>query len=180
MYEDIVNTYPLAAIVEDSEQVNALLKKHNTKTYVYIMVVDDQVLILGEGTGARGFVILPNRAAPAHLKAITAALGHHVYDDVVRIFIPTESKEESLEIERELFTTYDFHSISVDDKNTKLLEMREAQLGIELDQATRVALMPLLYATGTDMGTFKKYRKHLAPEINKAITDIFGGYYKDM
>lgn len=178
--DDIINSYPRATIIKDSEEANILLKSHNTKTYVYLMIADGEVIILGEGTGARGFVTLPNRAAPAHLKAITAALAHHVYDKIVRIFIPTESKDESREIEAELFKTYDFHSKSVDDKNTLLLEMREKQLGLKLDKESRVAIMPLLYATGTDMCTFKKYRKHLSKNVNENIGKIFGQYYTDL
>ena len=170
--KEIKETYTNAFVVDCAKKATSLLREFNTKTYVYIMIADDSIVILGEGTGNRGYLMFPGRAAPAHLKAITAALATHTSSKVERIIIPTDSKEESLEIEKE------FHNVSVDQKNKELYNKRLEQLNIENVNST--AMLFLMNATGTDMGTFKKIRSSINAEENKFITEVFGGYYSDI
>lgn len=172
--------YSAAVSVDSAKDMLDVLKQADTKTYVYVMIADGEIIVLGEGTGNRGFVMFPGRAAPAHLKAITAALADSTADVVERIVIPTPGKEASIDIERCLFKEFNFHDVSVDQKNELLLEKRLKQLGGELSKETKVALMPLLYATGTDMGTFKKYKHHLPGDVLESISEIFDNYYTDI
>lgn len=169
-----------ACTVKNASEANKLLKEHNTKTYVYVMIADDKIVILGEGSGARGYVMFAGRCAPAHLKAITAALTHKTAKKVECIIIPTADKKESLDIEGQLFEAYDFHDVSVDEKNEILLEKRLEQMDWNITNEVKIALMPLLYATGTDMGTYKKYKQHLPEDVVNGISKVFGGYYKDI
>ena len=178
--DKIINMFDRACVVKDASEANKLLKEYETKTYVYVMLADNEIVILGEGSGARGYVMFPGRCAPAHLKAITAALTHKTAKDVECIIIPTSSKKESLDIEGQLFKMYDFHDVSVDTKNEILLEKRLAQMDWNISNDVKIALMPLLYATGTDMGTYKKYKQHLPEEVVQDISKVFGGYYKDI
>lgn len=178
--EQILSEHKNAHSVECAVEVNKLLKEYNTRTYVYVMIADNEIVILGEGSGSRGYVMFPGRSAPAHLKAITAALTHKTAKDVECIVIPTNSKKESLDIEGQLFKRYDFHDVSVDEKNEILLEKRLTQMDWSISDDVKIALMPLLYATGTDMGTYKKYKRHLPEDVVQDISKVFGGYYKDI
>lgn len=178
--QEILNLFSNAVVVSAATEANRILKEKETKTYVYVMIADDEIVILGEGTGGRGYVMFPGRCAPAHLKAITAALTHKTASVVECIIIPTSGKEESLTIESKLFNTYDFHERSVDEKNEMLLEKRLTQMDWDISNDVRIALMPLLYATGTDMGTYKKYKRHLPENVVQDISKVFGGYYKDI
>ena len=178
--EQILSEHKNAHIVKCAVDANKLLKGYTTKTYVYVMIADNEIVILGEGSGARGYVMFPGRCAPAHLKAITAALTHKTAKDVECIIIPTSSKKESLDIESQLFKRYDFHDVSVDTKNEILLEKRLTQMDWNISNDVKIALMPLLYATGTDMGTYKKYKRHLPEDVVQDISKVFGGYYKDI
>lgn len=61
--------------VQTKEEANKLLKEHKTNTFVYALVVDDEMVVLGEGTGDRKNVIFPGHKAPGHQKAAIAPAG---------------------------------------------------------------------------------------------------------
>jgi hypothetical protein len=176
--QQILEGFINAEVVDGSNHMNRVLKQANTNTYVYVMIADNKIAVLGEGTGGRGYLIFPGRCAPAHLKAITAALATHTSKKIERVVIPTKSKEESLVIEKELFNTFNFHETSVDEKNKKLYEKRLLQIGRKDMKST--AMLFLMNATGTDMGTFKKIRSLISKKENEFISAVFGGYYIDI
>ena len=176
----ILDTWTAATVCSTSQDINHVLKEYQTKTYCYVLICDEECVIIGEGTSSRGYVTLPGRAAPAHLKAITCALAYHTSTNHEVVIIPTHSKSESQEIEQEIKHMFDFHSETVDSKNEMLLEKRMQQLGKEIDPVVKAHLLPLLYATGTDMGTFKKYKHTLSAEVMSGISEIFGGYFNDI
>lgn len=176
---DILSSYPHATVCKDVKSKNEVLRKHKTRHYVYVMVADNEIVVLGEGVNSRGNVIFSGYSAPAHMKAFVAAMAHNAAEEVSRIIIPVINKNEALAIESELMTQFTFFEMSVDAKNEKWLEKRANQLKMKIRENVKIALMPLIYATGTDMGTFKKYRIHLSSEVNDTINKLFGNYYKD-
>ena len=174
--------------VSSSKDRLNILKEHNTDKYVYILIADGKIELLGEGTGSRGNVMFPGMGAPAHLKAIPMALVYHTSNDIMRLVIPMEDKEEALLNESALFEQFNFHNVSLDDKNDTLWEKRRAQLindGVkeeDLDSAEGI-FDSLLFATGTDIGTYKKLVKKGRRAHSKAapvIKKIVGGYFTDI
>lgn len=150
-------------------------------TYVYLLIADNEVTVLGEGAGRRGIVIFPGYTPPAHIKMFTAAMSTLTSEKVERVIIPTQSKEESKRIEKELKRIFNFHSVSIDERNLELLDRRCRQIGREIPKEYKVALFPLIMATGSDAGTFKKmvpYLEDLYPGFRHFVNKFFGGYYK--
>ncbi len=174
--------------VNSSKERLNVLKDHGVDKYVYILIADGKIELLGEGTGSRGNVMFPGMGAPAHLKAMPMALVYHTSNDIMRLIIPMEDKEEALLNESTLFAEFNFHNVSLDDKNDILWEKRREQLVAEgvseadLDSAEGI-FDSLLFATGTDIGTYKKLVKRGRRAHTKAaptIAKIVGGYFTDI
>ena len=171
--------------VQTKEEANTLLKEHKTNTFVYALVADNDMVIVGEGTGGRMNVIFPGLKAPSHQKVAIAAFATLTSKDIQRIIIPTICKEESERIEEEYKKEYNFHEVSVYDKNLKYYYKRLNQLGVIENKIFTALLLPLLDSQGSDMGGFKKWIKtpiytETFPGFKEYVSKIFGGYYSDL
>ena len=175
--EEILFTYkPNAVKIEIVEELTALRLKH----YVYVLVVDNEIVVLGEGTGRRGYVIFPGFTLPGHMKAFTAALATLTGKVIERIIIPTYDKGEALGVESRIKHDFGFGEVSVDERNEALYIKRLHQTGIQHKPEFTIGIMPLMYATGSDASTFKKMLssiEELTPGFCDFINQIFGGYY---
>jgi len=171
--------------VQTKEEANTLLKEHKTNTFVYALVVDNDMVILGEGTGGRMNVIFPELRAPSHQKVAIAAFATLAGKNIQRLIIPTTSKKESLEAEKELKKEYNFHDKSVYDKNKEYYHKRLNQLGTIENKTFTTLLLPVLDAQGSEMGGFKKWINtseymETFPGFKEYVHKIFGGYYSDL
>ena len=171
--------------VQTKEEANKLLKEHNTEFFVYALVVDDHMVILGEGTGDRKRVIFPGHAAPSHQKAAIAAFATLTGKKVERKIIPTKSKTESEQLENQLKEQYNFHDMSVYEKNIEYYKKRIEQLNIPENKMFTTLLLPLLDSQGSEVGGFKKWintteYKETFPGFREYVNKIFGGYYSDL
>ena len=171
--------------VQTKEEANTLLKEHKTNTFVYALVADSDMVIVGEGTGGRMNVIFPGLKAPSHQKVAIAAFATLTSKDIQRIIIPTICKEESERIEAEYKAANAFHDASVYDKNLKYYHKRLNQLGAIENKTFTPLLLPILDAQGSEMGGFKKWINtaeytETFPGFREYVHKIFGGYYSDL
>ena len=171
--------------VQTKEEANKLLKEHSTKTFVYALVVDDEIVVLGEGTGDRKNVIFPGHAAPSHQKAAIAALATLTGNKVERRIAPTQSKQESEQLEDQLKGQCNFHNKPVYQKNREYYNKRIEQLNIPENKMFTTLLYPILDAQGSEMGGFKKWINtpeytETFPGFREYVSKIFGGYYSDL
>lgn len=176
-----MNTYT----VQTKEEANNLLKEHKTNTFVYELFVDDEPVVIGEGTGDRKNVIFPGHKAPGHQKAAIAALATLTGRKVERKITPTRNKEESLLLEVELKKKYNFHREPVYDKNIAYYKKRLEQLNIPENKMFTTLLYPILDAQGSEMGGFKKWinTQEYAdsfPGFREYVSKVFGGYFSDI
>jgi hypothetical protein len=172
-------------VVQNIEEANNLLKAHNTRTFVYALLIDGEMVILGEGTGDRKKVIFPGLAAPSHQKAAIAALATLTGKKIERWIIPTQSKQEGEQIEEQLKEKYNFHEMSVYEKNIMFYKKRILQLNIPENKMFTTLLYPILDAQGCEMGGFKKWIKtseyaETFPGFKEYVSKLFGGYYSDI
>ena len=171
--------------VQTKEEANKLLKEHSTKTFVYALVVDGEMVVLGEGTGDRKNVIFPGHAAPSHQKAAIAALATLTGITIERKIAPTQSKQESEQLEDQLKSQYNFHNKSVYQKNIEYYNKRIVQLNIPENKMFTTLLYHILDAQGSEVGGFKKWintteYKETFPGFREYVSKIFGGYYTDL
>jgi len=171
--------------VQTKEEANKLLKEQKTNTFVYALLVDDEMVVLGEGTGERKNVIFPGHKAPGHQKAAIAALATITGEKVERWIIPTKSKQESEEIEEQLKEQYNFHKMPVYDKNIIFYKKRIQKLNIPENKMFTTLLYPVLDAQGCEMGGFKKWINtseyaETFPGFREYVSKLFGGYYSDI
>jgi hypothetical protein len=171
--------------VQTNEEANNLLKEHNTNTYVYALIVDDEMVILGEGTGARKKVIFSDETAPGHQKVAIAAFATLIGKKIERKIIPTKSKTESKQLENQLKVQYNFHDMSVYEKNIEYYKKRIEQLNIPENKMFTTLLYPILDAQGSEMAGFKKWINtteytETFPGFREYVNKIFGGYYSDL
>jgi len=171
--------------VQTKEEANKLLKEHKTNTFVYALVVDDEMVVLGEGTGDRKNVIFPGHKAPGHQKAAIAALATLTGSRVERKIAPTQSKQESIQMEDDLKSKFNFHLKSVYQKNKEYYKKRIEQLNIPENKMFTTLLYPILDAQGSEMGGFKKWINtpeytETFPGFKEYVSKVFGGYYSDL
>lgn len=171
--------------VQTKEEADKLLKEHKTNTFVYALFVDDEVVVLGEGTGSRKNVMFPGLKAPGHQKAAIAALASLTGKKVERKIIPTKNKSENLIIEVELKEKYNFHEKSVYEKNIEYYRKRLEQLNIPENKMFTTLLYPILDAQGSEMGGFKKWINtneyaDSFPGFREYVNKVFGGYFSDI
>jgi len=171
--------------VQTKEEANTLLKEHKTNTFVYALIVDNDPVIIGEGTGSRINVIFPGLKAPSHQKVAIAAFASLGGTNIQRMIIPTSSKQESESLEEQLKTEYNFHNKSVYDKNKEYYLKRLKQLGMVENKTFTTLLYPVLDAQGSEMGGFKKWistheYSETFPGFREYVSKIFGGYYSDL
>ena len=182
----IKNSISQEVFTPSSRREKDQILKDNSQ-HVYMFIGDGEVYVLGEGTRARSNLLFEGYAAPAHLKALVTAAAFHTCEDVVRVIIPTNSKEESLELETSLKKLFNFHSSSLDVKTDKIINARCTQLGYagldDLPNDVLFAFESIVYATGTDIGTFKKNIKRRPSrytEISNFVKSYVGGFYTDL
>lgn len=171
--------------VQTKEEANNLLKEHKTNTFVYALVVDDEMVVLGEGTGDRKNVIFPGHKAPGHQKAAIAALATLTGKNIERCIAPTQGKTESLLLEVKLKEQYNFHGKSVYQKNKEYYKKRLEQLNMPENKMFTTLLYPILDAQGSEMGGFKKWintpeYSESFPGFREYVSKVFGGYYSDI
>ena len=165
-------------------EANNLLKKHNTRTCVYILLGNDEPIIVGEGTDERKKIIFPGETALAHQKALAAAFAHWVYQDSIhRIILPTASKKDNKPLEKEIKKMVGFGSKDVMELNMELYHKRLKQLAMPENSKITHLLMVLLNAQGCEMSNFKQYLIHgfdeVYPSFKSTIVKLLGGYYVD-
>lgn len=155
--------------------------------HVYMFIGDGEIYVLGEGIGSRSNLLFEGYRAPAHLKALVTAAAFHTCKDIVRVIIPTKSKEEALMLETHLKNLFNFHADSLDTKANKIINARCSQLGYsgidDLPNDILFAFESIVYATGTDIGTFKKNIKRRPDRyagISSFVKSYVGGFYTDL
>jgi hypothetical protein len=171
--------------VQTRKEASKLLKEHNAEFFVYALVVDDEMIILGEGTGDRNKVIFSGHKAPGHQKAAIAAFATLTGKKIERKIIPTKSKTESKQLEVQLKQQYNFHDMSVYEKNIEYYKKRIAQLNIPENKMFTTLLYPILDTQGSEVSGFKKWintteYKETFPGFREYVNKIFGGYYSDL
>lgn len=128
------------------------------------MVVADNTAghIIGEGTGQRPSFLFGG-AAPGHIKAFTRAMLEFTSSTIETIIFPVEpdsngKKPYSIKtFEKELQEFFpEFGSTLNERKNEIFLENRLEQLGGHIEFEVKYFLYPLIYAAGSEMGTYKK------------------------
>jgi len=171
-------------ICQTHYEANELLKKHSTRTCVYILLGNDEPIIVGEGTDERKKIIFSGEIALAHQKALAAAFAHWVYQgNIFRVIIPTASKKDNKSLEKEIKQMVGFGEKDVMQLNMELYHKRLEQLNMQEDPKTTALLMVLLNAQGCEMSNFKKYLVHgfdtVYPGFKSTIAKLLGGYYAD-
>jgi hypothetical protein len=149
--------------------------------YVYVLLADDEPIVIGEGVKGRAKVLFPGFTIPSHIKAFTVAMATNLSNQTERIFITVDNKKEATRVETEIQNHFQFRSEKLDDKNLKLYRRRLEQLGIKEDKYSTIFLMPLILSTGSDVGTWRKilpYYEDIAPGFLDFVNNLFGGYYK--
>lgn len=171
-------------ICHTHQQANSILKQHNTRTCVYVLLGNDEPIIVGEGTDDRKKIIFPGETALAHQKALAAAFAHWVYqDNICRIILPTACKKDNKPLEKEIKKLVGFGKKDVMQLNLELYHKRLQQLNMQEDPKITHLLMVLLNAQGCEMSNFKQYLVDgfdaVYPSFKRTIVDLLGGYYAD-
>lgn len=195
---DIFKNEYSAFVCQTNKEANHILKTNKTTTYVYALIADGDIVILGEGTRNRKIVMYPGFKAPSHQKVFIAAAATNVCKDLARIIIPTkfkkikkkdsytqeEIRQTSELLEAHLFNRFNFHDKKVREKNMLYYFKRLEQLNMKEKRLFTKLMLPLLDSQGSDMGGYKKWvfewdeepeLKGLKTYINK----LLGNYYKD-
>jgi hypothetical protein len=171
-------------ICRTHSEANDVLKQHNTRTCVYVLLGNDEPIIVGEGTDDRKKIIFPDCTALAHQKALAAAFAHSVYRDKVhRIILPTKSKAHNKPLEREIKQLLGFGDKEVLALNIELYHKRLQQLGMQEDTKYTDLLMVLLNAQGCEMSNFKQFLIHsfdrVYPSFKTTTIKLLNGYFAD-
>jgi len=161
-----------------------LLKQHYTKTYVYVLLGNDEPIIVGEGTGERKKIIFPYCTALHHQKALAAAFAHSVYkDNTFRIIFPTKCKADNKSLEKEIKELVGFGKKNVFSLNSELYHKRLKQLNMKEDFKYTDLLMVLLNAQGCEMNNFKQHLifgfDRVYPSFRATTIKLLGGYFID-
>lgn len=171
-------------ICKSNDDANTLLKQHKTRTYVYVLLGNDEPIIVGEGTDDRKKIIFPDCTALAHQKALAAAFAHNLYkNNIHRIIFPTKCKAENKPLEKEIKKMTGFGEKDVFVLNTELYHKRLKQLGLREDKKYTDLLMVLLNAQGCEMSNFKQHLIYgfdrVYPSFRKTTIKLLGGYFAD-
>jgi len=197
----ILGKYPtISKLCTTVAERGQFTKDNKSKNIVYILICNNEIIALGEGTIERSNVIYPGRSAPAHLKALACATATNLAksrnQEIERIIIAAQNKEHASLIEHELFDLFPIKELSVDSKNLDLYAARledmervksiaqnlDEKISISRRDMYTILLQPILKATGTDMGTFKKNMdtyESFVPGFKDYMRIYFGGYYTD-
>ena len=165
-------------------EANSLLKQHKTRTFVYVLLGNDEPIIVGEGTDDRKKIIFPDCTALSHQKALAAAFAHHLYrGNIYRIIFPTKCKADNKPLEREIKQMTGFGEKDVFVLNTELYRKRLKQLNMQEDTKFTDLFMVLLNAQGCEMSNFKQHLIHgfdrVYPSFKATTIKLLGGYFAD-
>jgi hypothetical protein len=197
-------------IVKTKDEAHEALIKSNTRFYCYVLLGDDEALVVGQGSNrinkrnkqiqpaGRCNIIFPGGTAYGHQKALTSALGHLTCNNCLRVLIPTQTKKDAEELEEQIkellnFGT-DYGGKSVRELNEFLFEKRLQQLYPELNipsyKATddykkfKFLIKEIINPSGCEMANFKRdmYEAEslFYPGLVKKVKDLFGGYFSDI
>lgn len=165
--------------------------------YTYIMVGDGTIYALGKGTDDRAKVFSAmetDLGANGHIKGGIGALMNILFKDIERIFIPTSSPQEALDIEDDLKSKFNFHEKSVKEVSSELFKQRLKDLQASLpasiwneyfgdNKTLKVLLRILGDPSGNDYATIRKVIYDIeedSPGTIKAFNLFFKGGFKPM
>jgi hypothetical protein len=165
--------------------------------YTYIMVGDGTIYALGKGTDDRAKVFSAmetDLGANGHIKGGIGALMNILFKDIERIFVPTSTPQEALDIEDDLKSKFNFHEKSVKEVSSELFKQRLKDLQASLpssiwneyfgnNKILKVLLIILGDPSGNDYATIRKGVYDIEednPGIVKAFNLFFKGGFKPL
>lgn len=202
IFREIKEEYPNAFLGNGKKHAD--IKKHirNTKGtsqayYAYVMVGDGVIYALGKGTNDRAKVFTAmetDLGANGHIKGGIGALMNILFKDIERVFIPTSTGSEALEVENALKVKFNFHEKSVKEVSSELFSRRLKDLQAELpasiwneyfseNTVLRILLRILADPSGNDYATIRKVIYDLekeTPGLIKAFNLFFKGGFKPL
>jgi hypothetical protein len=161
----------------------------NLKMVVYLLIVDDQIVVVGHASGFDRFrIIFPGISAPSHQKAFIAAMATlTAKQSVVRIVIPVSSKKYVKMVESDLIKLFEFHKQSVKSKSKELFLRRCADLNIDFNSISKTYiafLQPVFSPQGSEVGGWKKdwmdAYDDVDPSFRGWVHNFFGNHFTDI